>query len=54
MLSTTRDPENESEMMSERSVPVRVYGGALSPTAGRSPTVWTAFPPRLVVAMNIV
>jgi hypothetical protein len=29
-----------------------VYVGALSPVAGRSPTVWTGFPRRDVVAMG--
>ena len=36
---------------SAKSLPVRVKSGAFVPTAGRSPTVWTVFSPRRVVAM---
>src|SRR4051794_31968369 len=51
MLRTARAPANAAEEKSVRSAPARVYGGAVGPTAGRSPTVWTGVPRSVVVAM---
>src|SRR4051812_30367317 len=54
MLRITRRPAYASEVMSTRSVPVRVYDGAVLPGRGRSPMVWAGLSPSAVVAMRPV
>src|SRR5689334_17622765 len=54
IFKTTFLPLNDSDFTSVISLPVRTKAGAVEPTVGKLPLVFTVFSPSLVCAMVVI
>ena len=52
MLRINREPAKSARAMGDRSLPTRVNPGALVPTVGSEPWVWTGVPSRVISVMQ--